>query len=359
MNILGVHASFNSHTHDPAVCLVKDGVVEFAFPFTVLPSFSAVANNSVSAIWYNEGTPLTSWVKVTGTGAGFAVTQAPPSLLSFSFDEASIRNDGVEVQTFRIMFANGGTVDETRFLINRPGHSENGRSYSGYFRVSEAMCDEPTSGLGNTTVQIVDGSCERNVSGAAVEFVVSFVVEPSFSPVTNNSVSAIWYSEGSALTGWNKVSTTDEGFDVTLAPPSLSSFTFDENSVAADSEDVQTFRLTLNQADGVVDEVRMIINRAGQTENGRTYDGYFTLNAERCVEQTAGLGNEDLEILGDMCEINVTSNGTVEYVVRFVISPSFGAATNNQVSAIWYTGGAPLVGWRKVTGTDAGFAVTQ
>ena len=30
MNILGVHASFNSHTHDPAVCLVKDGVVEFA-----------------------------------------------------------------------------------------------------------------------------------------------------------------------------------------------------------------------------------------------------------------------------------------------------------------------------------------
>jgi hypothetical protein len=335
-----------------------DGAAEFVFPFTVSPSFSAVTNNHVSAIWYSGGTQLTSWTKVTQTGSGFAVVQASPSVSSFSFDEASVQNDGVEVQTLHLSFRNGDPVDEVRFIINRPGHSENGRSYSGYFRVTADICAEHTTGLGNVDVAIVEDGCERNATDGNVEFVARFAIEPSFEATTNNSVSAIWYSEGTPLTGWTRVSDSNSGFDVSQAPPSFGQFAFDAATVSANDEDVQTFRLTLNQADGVVDQIRVIVNHAAHTENGRNYDGYFTFSSAGCVEQTAGLGNQNIELLTEMCEKNVGSNGSVEWVFPFVISPSFGAADNNQVSAIWYDAETPLTGWRKVTQAGNGYNVT-
>lgn len=343
----------------------EDGSVDFIFPFTVDGTFSPIANNQVSAIWYTEGTPLVSWTKVTTTGMGFDVTQAPPpqpAFMSFSFDEASVANDGVEVQTLRLTIANGSAVDEARFIINRPGHAENGRGYSGYFRVTSDVCAEASGGLGNEDVEIVAEGCERNDVAGTVEFVVRFVVEDTFVPVDNNSVSAIWYTGGTPLTGWRKVSDVGAGFDVTVpvAPePSFASFSFDAPSVANDGVEVQTLRLTLDNAAGVIDDVRFIINRPGHVENGRGYSGYFSITPEGCSEVGGGLGNADVEILTEMCEVNADLGGSVEYVVPFVVLQSYGTDDNNTVSGIWYDEGSPLVSWQKLTATGEGFNVTN
>jgi hypothetical protein len=343
----------------------EDGSVDFVFPYTVDGTFVPITNNHVSAIWYTEGTPLTGWTKVTQTGMGFDITQAPtpdPVYMGFAMDETTVANDGVEVQTLRLTIANGSPVDEARFLINRPGHVENGRSYSGYFRVTDALCEEASGGLGNADVEIVAEGCERNDVGGVVEFVVRFVVEDTFVPVDNNSVSAIWYVGGVPQTGWRKVTSTGEGFDVTLptAPePSFSSFSFDAQSVANDGVEVQTFRLTLDNADGVIDDVRFIINRPGHVENGRGYSGYFSITPEGCTEFGGGLGNADVEIVPEMCASNVGQDGTVEYVVTFVVLGSYGTEDNNSVSAIWYEEGSPLVSWQKVSTVGEGFDIIE
>ena len=342
-----------------------DGSVDFIFPFTVDGTFVPIANNHVSAIWYSGGVLQTSWIKVTSAGEGFDVTQAPaptPTLMSFGFDEDIVANDGVEVQTLRLTIANGASVDEARFMINRAGHSENGRSYSGYFRVSDALCVEASAGLGNADVEIVSDGCERNDVGGTVEFVVRFVVEETFVPVDNNSVSAIWYSGGALLTGWRKVTAGGMGFDV-VAPidpnPAFESFSFDAPSVRNDGIEVETFRLTLSEADGVITDVRFIINRAGHVENGRGYSGYFSITPEGCTEVGAGLGNADVDLLTEMCEVNIDPDGSVEYVLPFVVLASFGTADNNQVSAIWYDDEGMLVSWTKVTAVGEGFDVTD
>ncbi len=343
----------------------EDGSVDFVFPYTVNTNFVPITNNHVSAIWYTGGTPLVGWTKVTQTGMGFDITQAPtpnPSLMSFSFDEPSIVNDGVEVQTLRLTLANGSPVDEARFIINRPGHVENGRGYSGYFRVTNTLCVEASGGLGNADVEIVGDGCERNDVMGTVEFVVRFVAEETFDPADNNSVSAIWYTGGTPWVGWRKVTAAGEGFDVTgptQPAPSFSNFSFDAPSVRNDGIEVQTLRLTLDNADGVIDDVRFIINRPGHVENGRDYSGYFSITPGGCSEIGGGLGNADVDVLTEMCETNADPNGSVEYVIPFVVLGSFGTDDNNTVSAIWYDEGAPLVSWQKVTTTGEGFDVTN
>jgi subtilisin-like proprotein convertase family protein len=141
----------------------------------------------------------------------------------------------------------------------------------------------------------------------------------------------------------------------TTTPSTYGSFGYDKATVVANDVDVETFRLVLNNAAPVTD-VRFLVNRAGQSENGLTNSGYFQwTSAAGCKEVTTGYGNDKVALQTASCQRNVRQDGSVEFVLPFTVSASFGATDNNQVSVIWYEGGVARSSWRKVTTTGAGF----
>jgi hypothetical protein len=342
-----------------------DGSVEFVFPFTIAPSFGVASNNQVSGIWYIDGVAKTSWTRLTTVGAGYAVVAGqsvtpPSSFGSFSLTPNSVRANGAEVGTVRLTLNDGAPVDDVRFLINRSGQSENGLVNSGYFQWTPATgCREYGTGYGNDKVVLQTASCQRTVSqSGAVEFVLPFTVLESFGAADNNQVSVIWYEAGVARSSWRKVTTTGAGFNITgsSAPvPAFVSFQQDEASVLSDGADVQTLRLVLSDA-ATVSEVRLLVNRAGHAENGRAASGYFQWTTTGCQEFGAGDGNADVTLQTAQCRANARVDGSVEYVFPFTVSPSFGVADNNTVSALWYVQGAAQ-SWTKVTQTGQGFDV--
>jgi hypothetical protein len=350
-----------------AVTTAQDGSRQYVFPLAFLSTFGAAQNNHVSAIWYVNGVAQTSWRKVTNNGAGFDVEAGappagPPTFGAFSFDKTTLQADGADVQTLRITLNSAANVSDLRLLINRPGQADNGRSYDGYFQWTPgAGCAELGASLGNDKVNLLTAQCQTiSRTGGAIEYTFPFQALPTFGEAQNNQVSAIWYENGVLQTSWRRVTTAGAGFAVVggSASPSYASFSFDQPSIQANGAQTQTLRLRLNGA-ATVDDVRILINRPGQAENGRSYDGYFQWTPSACAELGGGLGNDKVTLNAAACVATALSGGVTEYAFPFAAEPSFGAAANNQVSAIWYAGGVALTGWRKVTDAGAGFAVTQ
>jgi subtilisin-like proprotein convertase family protein len=146
----------------------------------------------------------------------------------------------------------------------------------------------------------------------------------------------------------------------TTTPSTYGSFGYDKATVVANDADVETFRLVLNNAAPVTD-VRFLVNRSGQSENGLTNGGYFRLryddNAQAwvCTEAAAGYGNNTVALQTMACEVNMGLDGSVEFALPYTIDPIVGDTSNNQVSAIWYVNGVAQTSWRKVTTTGQGF----
>lgn len=347
--------------------VLEDGSAEFVVRFVVEPSFAASTNHQVSALWYAGATLASSWKKVTFTGQGFNVVNPAPGFSSFSYDEPEVANDGMEIQTYRLIVNGGSNLTDVRVMTNRPT-SENGRSYDGYFKYSVnsegvGTCSELTTAsnpYGNDKVGLLTDLCERNVrANGSVEFVFPFVVDYNFGTASNNQVSAIWYAGNVAQTAWRKVTTAGQGWGVVVPPLGLRSFGY-EPEVLADNTDLQTLRLTLNSA-SEVDDLRLWVNRSGQSENGLTNGGYFRLRYDDntqawvCTEAAAGYGNNTVALQTMACEANMGLDGSVEFVLPYTIDPIVGNTSNNQVSAIWYVNGVAQTSWRKVTTTGQGF----
>ena len=348
-----------------------DGSVEFVFPFTVETSFGFDTNNQVSGIWYSQGAVVSpGWVRLTTSGAGFDVTDPGPGpvggLGSFSFDTSPVTANGAEVQRLRLTLGNAADVNDVRLVINYSSHVENGRGTSGYVQWKDGVCREiGPSAYGNPDITLLTGICERNVGmDGSVEFVFPFTIESSFGSAINNQVSGIWYSQGTIVSqGWRRLTTSGEGFDVleeVIPVGELESFEFDAAEVASDGMEVQTLRLTLNNAT-VVNEARLVINYQPHVENGRGTSGYVQWKDGVCREiGPSAYGNPDITLLTGSCERNVGMDGSVEFVFPFTVESSFGFDTNNQVSGVWYNQGSVVSpGWVRLTTSGAGFDVVD
>ncbi len=340
-----------------------NGSFEYVIPYRILSSFGGAANFQVSALWLANGVaPAGTWKRVTTSGQGFAVTAdpgfvPPAALQSFSFDQASVAADGIEVQTLRLTLSNAASIDDVRLMINHAWHVENGQAAMGYFKITPTTCAELGS-FGNANVTLLD-NCEINDAGnGAVEFVLNFVVLDTAPLATNYQVSALWLAGGVAPAGtWKRVTTSGQGFTVADGISSYRSFSFDEASVVADGIEVQTFRVTLNSADNVSD-LRLIVNHANHSQNGRNCSAFFRYTGAGCQEFTTGCGNANVTLLTQLCEANANPDGSIEFVMPFTISSSFGAANNNQVGVFWYEGATLIQGLTRATVSGQGFNVT-
>jgi subtilisin-like proprotein convertase family protein len=286
---------------------------------------------------------------------------SPPSIESFDFDESSVVADGQELQTLRMRLANASAVGEIRLLVNRPDHSENGRSYDGYIRMDPSQCVELGSGFGNDRISLDETSCSWSQSDAGLDVAVSLAFESDFGAASNNQVSVLLLDEDNAqLSAWTRASATGSGFAVTAGPAqppaSFGSFHFGAPTVLGNGADVQSLNLSINSG-AQIDSVRFMINHPSHAQGNLLQRGYFLASREGCHEVTSRYGNDVVTLIEGGCSVETQEDGSVRIVVPFAVEPDFGVSVNNQVSAIWYAGGVQQVGWRRVSEPDLGFSV--
>jgi hypothetical protein len=188
---------------------VSPGVFEYVLRMTFGPSFAPSTNNQVSALWFENGVPRVGWRRLTPREEGFDVVgvDGPVEVESFTVEESQLRSDGLEVQTFRLLLTNAASVDAVEMMINRPGHSVNGRENDGHFLVSAQGCEQLT---GQGTVTLLHDACGlRRHFDSTVEFSVSLVVEEAYGASDQNTVSGMW-----AGGDWSEMTAGDGRFDV-------------------------------------------------------------------------------------------------------------------------------------------------
>ena len=123
--------------------------------------------------------------------------------------------------------------------------------------------------------------------------------------------------------------------------PTFAAFTVDKSNQLANSQDVQTARLTINTTDpAYVDYAVLIINRVGAGGNPADMRGYFRWNGNNFVEGSSYFGTGHVNLLpmnasnspaGSQRLIDAAA-GTLNYVFRWTANPSYGAVPDNDIT---------------------------
>ncbi len=348
--------------------LHPSGAVTFSVSVTMEPGYPVATNHQVSALWFEDQALSTSWRRMTPSGAGFETTAPdqppvlPASLRSFSMLRSQLTADGQEAQVFRIVLDDASQVEDLRILVNFPSHATNGQGMGGYMRITPTLCHELTASYGNNALDMQTDDCERNSSpDGSIEYVVAFFAQPGYVAANDYQVSVLWFEEGQAK-GWRRATEPGQGMDIAAGtgnldrPSTFGSFSMDRTSVQADGQQLQTLRLVLNDA-SQVDDIRILLNHAPHATNGRSNTGYFRITDTACKELTTRYGNDLVTLQTETCERNAQPGGAIEYVLHFAVEPGFGAATDNQVSVVWFEQGQIRSSWRQLTSDGTGFDV--
>ena len=283
---------------------------------------------------------------------------------TFTYDELVVVADGASLQTFDLQLPDPGqAVAEARFIINRPSHAQNGRSYSGYFLATRTSCKEVTKSYGNAQVALQTRSCTYGWSGGVARFTLAFEIDPGFGSATNNQVSVIWYGlDGKVMSGWKRATASGMGFDVESPlpqrfPATLVDFALGQKVIYPVALH-QTVAVTFDHPEHI-NKLLVIVNHPSHVQNGRGYSGYFSMTPEGCKEVTGGYGNDLVELDTASCRVDIDEQmGVATWSLRFNLTPAFGYATNNQVSILWYEDGLAATAWRRATESGNGFDVS-
>lgn len=328
--------------------------VTFTAAFHVRPGAVSRQSLPISAMWYADGEARVTWRLLTDPGQGYAVT--PATTPSVDMGRGEVTANGAQELTLRVWIPSEEPVDEVRLLVNRPQHATNGRSLDGYIRSTPEGCEAL---FGFAPITPVTRACRHTIRATGVWVEVPLVVDPSFGAAAeDNTLSAIWYSQGRVLSGWRRLHESGEGFDVTTVsgPASLESFALERETVAASGRDLQVFRLRLAQGTHV-NQIRFMVNHPWHVENGEGPAGYVVWTPEFCAELGAGFGNEHLLLSRGYCGRRYNADNSIDIVLGFVIRPTMTPAENFSVSAIWYDHEGRSSSWRRLTAPGQGYDV--
>ncbi len=281
---------------------------------------------------------------------------------SFTVGEVEVLADAEQLQTFDLRLIDpNNAIDEVRFIINLPAHSQNGRTYSGYLLANRSTCKEVSTGYGNGFIELATDSCVRQWQGGLTRFVIGFTLDPKFGSLANNQVSAVWYAQGAAQTGWKRVTALDAGFDV------LSEVTYPDPAALIDTHveldhveagvDWQRVEFTFADSERI-SQLLIMINHPSHAAEGNSVMGYFSMTPAGCREISTSYGNNLVELDLAACSIE-EGDGVATWSLSFQFDPRRGDIFDNQISVLWYEDSAVSTFWKRATTLGDGFDITS